>query len=35
MSGPALAAAMGKPLSEIVKPLQLDPLTVADEKNFF
>jgi len=34
MSGPALAAAMAKPLSEIVKPLQLDPLTVADEKEF-
>jgi len=34
MSGQALAAAMAKPLSEIVKPLQLDPLTVADEKEF-
>jgi 5-methylthioadenosine/S-adenosylhomocysteine deaminase len=34
MSGPALAAAVTKPLSEIVKPLQLDPLTVADEKEF-
>jgi 5-methylthioadenosine/S-adenosylhomocysteine deaminase len=34
MSGRALAAAMAKSLSEIVKPLELDPLSVADEKEF-
>ncbi len=30
-----IAPAAAKPLSEIIEPIELDPLTVADDKNFF